>query len=183
MGSDKALLEIDGCTAIERQCELLEPLCPQGVFIAGSRSAELTSFRWPIIHDLSLDQGPLLGIISALQHAKRGTAFILAVDLLAVKQSDVASLLTVLKDDEDQQIDVSFAQFAKDSGEPDSQPLCAAWRTEQSLAVLREQFDDQQRSVMKAWLGLRRQGVSLPKSHLININSPRDMENFKDLKG
>jgi hypothetical protein len=37
--------------------------------------------------------------------------------------------------------------------------------------------------VMKAWLELQRQGVSLPQSHLININSPGDIEIFQQSKG
>jgi molybdopterin-guanine dinucleotide biosynthesis protein A len=183
MGSDKALLKIEGLTAIERQCQLLEPFCAQGVYIAGARSTELTNLSWPVIHDSTLNQGPLFGIISALQHAKIGIAVILAVDLLAIDRTDISSLLEPLTHDVDQKVDVSFAQHVQDLADPDPQPLCAAWRVENCLPRLRQQFDDQQRSVMKAWLELQRQGVSLPQSHLININSPRDMENFKDLKG
>jgi molybdopterin-guanine dinucleotide biosynthesis protein A len=171
MGSDKALLKIEGLTAIERQCQLLEPFCAQGVYIAGARSTELSNLSWPVIHD------------SALQHAKSGIAVILAVDLLAIDRTDVSSLLEPLTHDVGQQVDVTFAQYVQESTVPDPQPLCAAWRVENCLPRLRQQFDDQQRSVMKAWLELQRQGVSLPQSHLININSPRDMENFKDLKG
>jgi hypothetical protein len=36
---------------------------------------------------------------------------------------------------------------------------------------------------MKAWLGLKRQGVPISESRLININSPSDFENFTRAKG
>jgi molybdopterin-guanine dinucleotide biosynthesis protein A len=183
MGSDKALLKIEGLTAIERQCKLLEPFCAQGVFIAGARSTELSNLSWPVIHDSTLNQGPLFGIISALQHAKIGIAVILAVDLLAIDRTDVSSLLEPLTHDVGQQVDVCFAQYVQESTVPDPQPLCAAWRVENCLPRLRQQFDGQQRSVMKAWLELQRQGVSLPQSHLININSPGDIEIFQQSKG
>ncbi|MEY4246683.1 MAG: hypothetical protein RIS69_230 [Actinomycetota bacterium] len=181
MGSDKALLKIEGLTAIERQCKLLEPFCAQGVFIAGARSYELSNLSWPVIHDSTLK--PLFGIISALQHAGNGIAVILAVDLLAIDRTDVSSLLEPLTHDVGQQVDVCFAQYVQESTVPDPQPLCAAWRVENCLPRLRQQFEGQQRSVMKAWLELQRQGVSLPQSHLININSPGDIEIFQQSKG
>ena len=70
MGSDKALLAVNHHTAIEHQCELLEPFCPQGVFIAGARSKKLQDMRWPVIQDEDQGQGPLSGILAAMQHAK-----------------------------------------------------------------------------------------------------------------
>jgi hypothetical protein len=119
----------------------------------------------------------------ALQHAENGIAVILAVDLLAIDRTDVSSLLEPLTHDVGQKVDVSFAQYVQESTVPDPQPLCAAWRVQNCLPTLRQQFEGQQRSVMKAWLELQRQGVSLPQSHLININSPGDIENFQQSKG
>ena len=66
MGSDKALLAVNHHTAIEHQCELLEPFCPQGVFIAGARSKKLHDMRWPVIQDEDQDQGPLSGFSGTL---------------------------------------------------------------------------------------------------------------------
>lgn len=183
MGSDKALLNMEGRTAIERQCELLESFCAQGVFIAGARSSELSRFSWPVIQDSMLDQGPLFGIISALQHAENGIAVILAVDLLAISTADITAVLAACSQDVDSECDVFFAQSKQDPSEHGAQPLCAAWRVEPSLAVLSQQLEQGQRSVMKAWQGLKRQGVLISESHLININLPSDFENFHRAKG
>ncbi len=183
MGSDKALLNMDGRTAIEGQCEILESFCAQGVFIAGARSSELSKFSWPIIHDSTLDQGPLFGIISALQHAENGIAVILAVDLLAIDTADITAILAACTRDVDSECDVFFAQSKQDPSGHGAQPLCAAWRVESSLPALSQQLEQGQRSVMKAWLGLKRQGVLISESHLININSPSDFENFQRAKG
>jgi molybdopterin-guanine dinucleotide biosynthesis protein A len=183
MGSDKALLNMEGRTAIERQCEILETFCAQGVFIAGARSSELSKFSWPVIQDSVLDQGPLFGIISALQHAENGIAVILAVDLLAISTADITAVLAASSQDVDSECDVFFAQSKQDPSEHGAQPLCAAWRVESSLAVLSQQLEQGQRSVMKAWLGLKRQGVLISESHLININLPSDFENFHRAKG
>ena len=183
MGSDKALLNMEGRTAIERQCEILETFCAQGVFIAGARSSELSKLSWPVIQDSMLDQGPLFGIISALQHAENGIAVILAVDLLAISTADITAVLAASSQDVDSECDVFFAQSKQDPSEHGAQPLCAAWRVESSLAVLSQQLEQGQRSVMKAWLGLKRQGVLIAESHLININLPSDFENFHRAKG
>ena len=183
MGSDKALLNMEGRTAIERQCEILESFCAQGVFIAGARSSELSRFSWPVIQDSMLDQGPLFGIISALQHAENGIAVILAVDLLAISTADITAVLAACSQDVDSECDVFFAQSKQDPSEHGAQPLCAAWRVESSMAVLSQQLEQGQRSVMKAWQGLKRQGVLISDSHLININLPSDFENFHRAKG
>ncbi len=183
MGSDKALLNMEGRTAIERQCEILETFCAQGVFIAGARSSELSKFSWPVIQDSMLDQGPLFGIISALQHAENGIAVILAVDLLAISTADITAVLAACPQDVVSECDVFFAQSKQDPSEHGAQPLCAAWRVESSLAVLSQQLEQGQRSVMKAWQGLKRQGVLISDSHLININLPSDFENFHRAKG
>jgi len=183
MGSDKALLNIEGLTAIEQQCEILESFCARGVFIAGARSSELSKFSWPVIQDSVLDQGPLFGIISALQHAENGIALILAVDLLAISTAALTAVLAACSQDVDSECDVFFAQSRQDPSENGAQPLCAAWRVESSLPVLSQQLEQGQRSVMKAWLGLKRQGVLISESHLININLPSDFENFHRAKG
>ena len=183
MGSDKALLNIEGMTAIERQGQLLDPLCAQGVFIAGARTTELLQLSWPVIQDSTLDQGPLFGITSALQHAENGIAVILAVDLLAIDAADITAVLAACSQDVDSQCDVYFAQSKQDLSEYGAQPLCAAWRVETALPVLSQQFAEGQRSVMKAWQGLNRHRVIVDDSRLVNINSPVDFENFRQTKG
>jgi molybdopterin-guanine dinucleotide biosynthesis protein A len=183
MGSDKALLKIDGLTAIERQCKLLDSFCGQGVYIAGARTTELLNLTWPVIQDSTRDQGPLFGINSALHHSDNGIAVILAVDLLAIETIDIAAVIAACSQDVDHQSDVFFAQSQNDPSEYGAQPLCAAWRVETSRPVISQQLELGQRSVMKAWLGLKRQGVLISESRLININSPSDFENFTRAKG
>lgn len=186
MGTDKALLEIDGQTAIERQCRLLEPFCPQGVFIAGARFEPPSSIPWPLVQDSMRDSGPLAGIYSALQHAQRGIALILAVDLLSIVSSDITSLLnrlTTTTDTTEESIDVSYTHSLTDTSELGIQPLCAAWRVTTCWPIINREFHTGERSVMKAWRDLCRVPISTPESHLANINTPSEMENFRRTKG
>lgn len=183
MGSDKALLVVDHHTAIEHQCELLEPFCPQGVFIVGARSKKLHDMRWPVIQDEDPGQGPLSGILAAMQHAQNGVALIVAVDLVALSHADIAALIAAFTQNYEERPDVFYAHSEHDQNEKGAQPLCAVWRVETSLPFLNQQFVHNQRSIMKAWLGLKRHGVVIAESHLININSPDDFEYFRRTKG
>jgi molybdopterin-guanine dinucleotide biosynthesis protein A len=118
-----------------------------------------------------------------LHHSANGIAVILAVDLLAIETIDIAAVIAACSQDVDHQCDVFFAQSQNDPSEYGAQPLCAAWRVKSSRPVISQQLEQGQRSVMKAWLGLKRQGVLISESRLININSPSDFENFTRAKG
>lgn len=186
MGADKAFLDLDGQTAVERQCRLLEPFCPQGVFIAGARFDQTPRMPWPIIQDSTPNSGPLAGIASSLQHAQQGIALILAVDLWAISSTDIKSLLNELANQmliNERSIDVSYAHSADDTSERGSQPLCAAWRVVSCLPLINQQLNAGERSVMKAWQELRRLPISTPESRLANINTRSEMENFLRNKG
>jgi molybdopterin-guanine dinucleotide biosynthesis protein A len=141
------------------------------------------NLSWPVIQDSTLDQGPLFGITSALHHADNGIAVILAVDLLAIDTADITAVLAACSQDVDSECDVFFTQSKQDPSEHGAQPLCAAWRVETALPVLIQQFAEGQRSVMKAWQGLKRHRVIVDDSRLVNINSPVDFENFRQTKG
>ena len=191
MGTDKALIPVNGVTAVERQCRLLEPLCPQGVFVAGARFAPAPDFSWHVIQDPTLDSGPITGILSALRHAQRGIALIVAVDLWSLTPDTIAAVVQAMTSQsgsdqggvKDSKFDLSYTHSAEDSSSMGAQPLCAAWRVETSLPIIAEQFDLGERSVMRAWSNLHRHPVSVPESHIANINTPPDMENFRQVKG
>ncbi len=191
MGTDKALISVHGQTAVERQCRLLEPLCPQGVFVAGARFVPATNFPWLVIQDPTPDSGPITGILSALRHAQRGIAIIVAVDLWSLTADIVAALVRAMTDQsgtgqsvsEVDEMDLSYTHSAADPSTTGAQPLCAAWRVESSLPIIAEQFDQGERSIMRAWSELHRRPLSVPESILTNINSPLDMEIFRQVKG
>lgn len=191
MGTDKALIPVSGQTAVERQCRLLEPLCPQGVFVAGARFAPATNFPWHVIQDPIPDSGPITGILSALRHAQRGIALIVAVDLWSLTADTIAAVVQAMtsrsRPDQgsvvEDEFDLSYAHNAADPSFMGAQPLCAAWRVETSLPMIAEQFDLGERSVMRAWSKLHRHPVLVSESHIANINTPSDMENFRQVKG
>jgi molybdopterin-guanine dinucleotide biosynthesis protein A len=86
-------------------------------------------------------------------------------------------------DVEENEFDLSYTHSAADPSSMGAQPLCAAWRVETSLPIIAEQFNLGERSVMRGWSDLHRHSVSVPQSHIANINTPPDMENFRQVKG
>jgi molybdopterin-guanine dinucleotide biosynthesis protein A len=78
MGRDKALVVVAGKPLVARAVELLRG-CGLTVEIAGARSA-LARFA-PVVHDETLDRGPLEGIRTALGQIKVERAVFLPVDL------------------------------------------------------------------------------------------------------
>jgi molybdopterin-guanine dinucleotide biosynthesis protein A len=72
--------------------------------------------------------------------------------------------------------DVAHLRGSDGSGD---QPLCALWRVSESLRVLEQSFSEGERSVVRAWTGLRRTPVFVSESVLANINSPEDLERWK----
>lgn len=186
MGTDKALIPVNGQTAVERQCRLLEPWCSQGVFVAGARFEPAPNFPWLVIGDSSPDSGPIAGILSALRHAQRGVALIVAVDLWSLTADTIAALLRAITErivSTEEQFDLTYAHSAADPSLMGAQPLCAAWRVDSSLPIIAEQFDRGERSVMRAWSELHRHQIQVLETHIANINTPTDMENFQRVKG
>ncbi len=166
-------------------------MCPQGVFVAGARFAPEPDFEWQVIQDPIPDSGPITGILSALRHAQRGIALIVAVDLWSLTPETVVTVVQAMTTQrgpdhsgvEQNDFDLSYTHSAADPSSMGAQPLCAAWRVETSLPIIAEQFDLGERSVMRAWSDLHRHPVSVPESHVANINTPPDMENFRQVKG
>ena len=102
---------------------------------------------------------------------------------MALSHADIAALIAAYTQNYEERPDVFYAHSEHDPNENGAQPLCAAWRIEASLPVLSQQFGDGQRSVMTAWLGLKRHGIVIAESHLININTPDDFANFRRAEG
>jgi molybdenum cofactor guanylyltransferase len=78
MGTDKALIELDGKPLIEHAVAKLREICTE-VYILSSK-AELAQYA-PLVPDLRLGCGPLAGIEAALTHSTLGWNLLLPVDL------------------------------------------------------------------------------------------------------
>jgi molybdopterin-guanine dinucleotide biosynthesis protein A len=79
MGTDKALMQFEGCTLLERGLSVLKGTCA-GVAIIGDR-AKFANRGVAVIEDVYRDSGPLAGIHAALAQSPAELNLVLAVDM------------------------------------------------------------------------------------------------------
>ncbi|MBK8340675.1 MAG: molybdenum cofactor guanylyltransferase [Flavobacteriales bacterium] len=79
MGRDKALIEIDGTTLLDRAIELLRPHARE-ILVVGD-PAKYDVLHASVLPDDRPGQGPLGGIVTALRRARYVRLLVLAVDL------------------------------------------------------------------------------------------------------
>ena len=78
MGSDKALLKIDGISLIDKSLEILKSICSEIIVSSNKHLPVKNVVR--IIPDEIFDIGPMGGIYSCLKHSNTEKNFILSID-------------------------------------------------------------------------------------------------------
>jgi molybdopterin-guanine dinucleotide biosynthesis protein A len=127
MGTNKALLMLDGETLVERALSKLRRVCSE-VAIAGG-VAELARFG-RVLPDAVRERGPLSGIMAALEQTACDWNVILAVDVPFLPVEALHRLLAE-RDEE------SICVMAETEGL--KHPLCAVYHR-QALAALQAEF-------------------------------------------
>lgn len=80
MGSDKALLTIEGIPLIQRVINAAHNLTDARIIISNSPDNH-SLFLWPLVPDRFPDAGPLGGLATALHHATTSHLLLLACDM------------------------------------------------------------------------------------------------------
>ena len=80
MGSDKALLTIEGIPLLQRVINAAHSLADARIIISNSPATH-SSFLWPLFPDRFPDAGPLGGLATALHHATTSHLLLLACDM------------------------------------------------------------------------------------------------------
>ena len=117
MGTDKAFLELDGRTLLDRTLNLLHVLTPK-VSIVGPVS-KFAAYG-PVIEDRYAGRGPLAGIHAALSTSATELNLVLAVDLPSVTESLLRFIV--------EQARASDALVTVPRIAGGYQPLCAVYR-------------------------------------------------------
>ena len=168
MGSDKALLDIDGRPLVEHVARRLSGVCVEVLVAPGDRA--LAGLTWPLVADRVLGQGPLAGILGGLAVARTALMAVAAVDMPEVDAGVLADLA-------DRWDDAADAVVPVVAGRP--QPLHAVYATA-ALATLAEAFDAGERSV----LGALARGDAIYHTvddgqWAINLNTPEDLRRYR----
>ena len=80
MGSDKALLTIEGIPLLQRVINAAHTLADARIIISNSPTTH-SPFLWPLFPDRFPDAGPLGGLATALHHATTSHLLLLACDM------------------------------------------------------------------------------------------------------
>lgn len=154
-GADKALVEIEGKTLLARTVELVVSVCGEAKIVAPP--GKYTDAGAPILADQWPGQGPLGGILTALQYTNErlrssaarpalnrrpdSYALVLSCDMPFLTRDWLAYLCDrAMK---------SNAQVIVPESENGLEPLCACWRTD-GTAAIQAAFDGGIRKVTEA---------------------------------
>lgn len=170
MGVDKAALMMGDRTLLRRAIDHLVGSGCERVLVLHRRPEELTGVEVPILQDLEGGQGPLDGIVTALSFASTSVVVTLPVDLPRLDHHDIARVIHELENRSDLDAVVPVDRDGR------AQHLAAAWRRERCLPVLQRAFADGERAVHRAITELVMGRSLVPSDHLLNVNTPADLE-------
>lgn len=171
MGRDKASVVIEGRTLLDRTVELARDVASD-VFVSvrslddadGPRAAH------PRIADSAHGEGPMAGILAALEHAPHVDWLILACDLPRLDGATLAALRERAGEDPESN---AVAMKSERDGLPE--PMCAIWRAtmrDQILARFAEQRFCARKTLIIAGATLVE---AVTPGALDNMNTERDL--------
>jgi molybdenum cofactor guanylyltransferase len=172
MGRDKAWLEVDGVTMIERVIAALRPVTERVTIIANR--PEYTRLNLPVIADLHPGIGPLEAIRTALSHSRQPIVALAGCDLPFVTPQLFAHLLRFGGE--------AQAVVPLDDGGR-FEPLCAVYSIS-ALAAVNELIAAGERKVSRLFERIPTRFVSFNELDYLdgarrffdNINSPQDYQ-------
>jgi len=188
-GVDKALVELEGKSMLDRTCALLAPVCKTVRIIAPTEKYPQAPV--PVVTDKWPGEGPLGGILTALYHADdmsralsqapgmaeeaRSHCLILSCDLPFMTRNWLAFLA--------ERAIRSKAEVIVPNSQNGLEPLCACWRTD-AASDIRRTFERGVRKVTEAMKRLKMEVLdeSVWKRFdsdgrlFWNMNTPEDYE-------
>jgi len=176
MGRDKARIEIDGKTLLERNLDVLVPVCDELLVVAREpeRYADLAGDRARLVADRFDAGGALAGLHAAVEAAAADACLVLAVDLPSV-QPGLLSLIADRVGEADALVPLVAGRF---------EPLCALYHKACLAPMVRQlerggdftilRFYDEVRLLALSEAELR--AVDPDLRSFVNVNRPEDLE-------
>ena len=169
MGSDKALLRLDGKTLLERVAQAVEEAVGSVVIVGNS--GRYGGFGYGVIPDAVPDSGPLAGIQAALAESDTEWNLMVACDMPGVTADRLRCLVEEAQGCGD--ADVVMPYF---EGCP--QPLCAVYHRRARVAI-EEALRSQRLKIMDALADLRVVRKAMDGEDLFrNVNTPAEWSAF-----
>ena len=170
MGRDKALLELDGATLVERAARVLDEVAPEVWLACGSETRYVTLGR-RLILDQETGAGPLAGIAAALGELDDdGWLCVLACDMPRVEAELFDRLLERAHADA---LDVCLATTSRGW-----EPMCAVYHARCRTSV-RAALARGERRMVGFWKDgedLRVGSIAVTEEDGVNLNTPAEYE-------
>jgi molybdopterin-guanine dinucleotide biosynthesis protein A len=172
MGRNKALIQIDGRTMIEKMANLALQFSDR-VYISSNESLPYRFLRLPVVPDIYSDQGPLAGLHAVMTRSERPLLLLLAIDLPRIHDRLIRFLV-----DSASQEDILVPR----TSDGWIHPLCGIYRRSCLETVernLRRGFNRVQDLLQDPGLRVRvLEGDEwpFPASDLMNLNEPGSAE-------
>lgn len=168
MGRDKARVNFGNRTLVEIATDTLRAAGCDDVVVLHRDPHFVTDAR--VVTDLGGGQGPLDGLVTAMNCAETPFVLTLPVDLPRVSGDLLRTNVDRL------QTNASLDAVLLWDGADTRQHLVGAWRTETCREVLARSFDGGERSARRATALLNVEWRTVPVSSLHNVNTPSDVE-------
>ncbi len=165
MGTDKSLLPYHGGTPlIQHITDQLRPLFRE--VLIGANNAEAFQFlNLPVVPDRMPDQGPLMGLLSCLEHSTHELHFLTACDIPELPAETIMQLLAAATD-----VD-AVVPFTEGGNEP----LFAVYRKSAVLPAAETALANGKRRIADMFEHIRLRRMPLSDSTwLRNLNTPED---------
>jgi molybdopterin-guanine dinucleotide biosynthesis protein A len=175
MGRDKALVSApDGRALVVVGVDALRRAGASEVVVIGGDEAALASVGLRRVADLHPGEGPLGGILTALEATSAGLVVVMACDMPGVGPEVPAALVEALMAAPGATAAVAVV------GDRD-QPLTACWRRTTALPVLRAAFAAGERAPRKVFPEIQVVRVEgLPTAQLVDVDSPEDLRRYAE---
>ncbi len=174
MGRNKALMDLDGLTLIERVARVLSRLCRE-IIVAGGDPAELEHLGYPLVPDIHPGCGPLSGIHAGLMAARNRYSFVSACDTPFLDEKLIGKIIS-----EANGYDAVILKHG-DYFEPLSSLYSKAFISAAEESIKNGAYKVTAALSLVRWkpLAVGRDDIPDLEKTLFNINTPRDYEKAK----
>lgn len=170
MGRTKATMQVDGRALADRVLDALRTAGAEPLVVVGGDPDELSDLGAPFVADDHPGQGPVGGVLTALDHlAGRGGidgALILSCDLVDMTADALWPILEASAGDGHSRVWVAATDRLE--------PTCALWSLA-ALDVVRAQFAGGERALHRVIAQLPHTAVTTDAAALRNVNRPADL--------
>jgi molybdopterin-guanine dinucleotide biosynthesis protein A len=169
MGTDKSMLTIEGRPIIERTSQRLAA-CFEQILISANQADKFAFLGYEVVPDKVPEQGPLMGIASALEASANELNFVVACDIPQIWLWDVRRiLLEAVNSDADIIVPVTC--------EGKYEPLFAVYR-KSALIAINKVLTSGMRKISDVFDLCKVKKVEL-EAELVNLNTMTEYEEFR----